>query len=86
MATYSFHRLIIGKVKNYIFSVSMGILGILFLQKCLLSSPPYFIWFLSKSLNLIGCQGDKMGKFYKKINNLLPRNHKVDEADTFHIC
>ena len=34
--------------------------------------------FLSISLNLIGCQGDKKGKFYiyKKIN-LLPRNHKL---------
>ena len=63
MATYIFHRLIMGKVKIDIFSVSIGNLGILFLQKYLLSSPPYFKWFLSKSLSLIGCQGDKKGKF-----------------------
>ena len=64
MATYIFHRLIMGKVKIDNFSVSTGVLGILFLQKCLLSSPSCFICFLSISLNLIGCQGDKKGKFY----------------------
>ena len=43
-----------------------GYFWILFLQKCLLSSPLRFISLLSKSLNLIGCQGDKKGKFRKK--------------------
>ena len=57
----------------------------IFLQKCLLSSPLHFIWRLSKSLNLIGCQGDKEGKLKKMFKNLLT-NHKVDEAFTFHTC
>ena len=43
MATYSSHRLIMGKVQNCnFFSVSMEIFGF-FLQKCLLSSPLRFI-------------------------------------------
>ena len=43
MATYSSHRLIMGKVEICIFfSVSMEIFGY-FLQKCLLSSPLCFI-------------------------------------------
>ena len=32
-----------------------------FLQKCLLLGPLHFIRLLSKSLNLIGCQGHKKG-------------------------
>ena len=47
------------------FSVSMGIIGFS-LQKCLLSSYIRFLRLLSKSLNLIGCQGDKKGKIAKK--------------------
>ena len=61
MATYSSHRLIMGKEDN--FSVSLGMFGLLFLQKCLLSSPLCFIRLLSKSVNLIGCRGDKKGQF-----------------------
>ena len=57
MATYSSHRLILGKVKINDFSVSKGIFGF-FLQKCLLRSHLLFIWLLSKSLNSIGYQGD----------------------------
>ena len=63
MATYSSHRLIMGKEeidkKN---SVSLGIFGF-FLQKCLLSSPLRFLRLLSKSFNLIGCRGGKKGQF-----------------------
>ena len=65
-ATYSFHRLIMGKVEIYKQnSVSMEIFG-MFLHKCLLSSPLYFIRLLSKSVNLIGCQGHKKGLFSQK--------------------
>ena len=75
MATYIFHRLIKGKV----------LIGILFLQKCLLSSPLRFMRRLSKLLNSIGCQGDKKGYFLsRKMLEHLLRNHKVDEADTLH--
>ena len=42
MATYIFHRLIMGKEEIDNFSVSLGIFGI-FLQKCLLSSPLRFV-------------------------------------------
>ena len=60
MATYSSHRLIMGKeeIDNFI-----GDIWIFFLQKCLLSSPLRFVRLLSKSVNLIGCQGGKKGKF-----------------------
>ena len=51
------------KVKIDNFFCLNGCIWNLFLQKCLLSSPLHFIWFLSKLLNLIGCQGDKKGKF-----------------------
>ena len=63
MATYSSHRLIMGKEELTIFSVSLGIFGFFFLQKCLLSSPLRFIRLLSKSVNLIGCRGGKKGQF-----------------------
>ena len=67
MATYSSHRLIMGKEEIDIFSVSLGIFGF-FLQKCLLSSHLRFIRLLSKSVNLIGCRGDKKGQFsYKSL-------------------
>ena len=41
MATYSSHRLIMGKVEICIFFVTMEIF-VFFLQKCLLSSPLMF--------------------------------------------
>ena len=87
MATYSSHRLIMGKVENCKFcSVSMEIFGF-FLQKCLLSCPLRFIWLLSKSVYLIGCQGGKKGQFSKKtFKNLLLRNHMEDVAETWHTC
>ena len=70
MATYIFHRLIMGKVKKAFFLSQFGYLEFIFLQKCLLSSPLSVTWLLSKSLNLIGCQGDKNGKFLKKKKRL----------------
>ena len=53
MATYSYHRLIMGKVEIGNF----GDNGILFLHKCLLNSP-HFIRLLSELHNLIGCRGN----------------------------
>ena len=62
IATYSSHRLIMGKEEIIqFFSVSMGIIGFFLLQKCLLSSP-----LLSKSVNLIGCRRGKKGQFSSK--------------------
>ena len=53
MATYSSHRLKMGKVEIDISAKSLGIFEF-FLQKYLLISPPCFIRLMSKSLNLIG--------------------------------
>ena len=63
MATYSSHRLIMGKeeIDNF-FCLIRDILNF-FLQECLLSSPLRFIPLLSKSVNLIGCRCGKKGQF-----------------------
>ena len=58
MATYSFHRLIMGKVEIGNFYCLIGDNRILFLQKCLLNSSSHFIRLLSELLNLIGCRGN----------------------------
>ena len=61
---------------------------ILFLHKCLLSSPPSFRQLLSKSLYSFGCFSNVKGKFSKKkiFKNLLLRSCKADEAETLHTC
>ena len=58
MATYSFHRLIMGKVEIGNFYCLIGDNRILFLHKCLLNSFSHFIRLLSELLNLIGCRGN----------------------------
>ena len=58
MATYSFHRLIMGKVEIGNFFCLIGDNRILFSQKCLLNSSPHFIRLLLELLNLNGCQGN----------------------------
>ena len=58
MATYSFHRLIMGKVEIGNFYCLIGDNRILFLQKCLLNNSSHFIRLLSELLNLIGCRGN----------------------------
>ena len=58
MATYSFHRLIMGKVEIGNFYCLIGDNRILFLQKCLLNSSSHFIRLLLELLNLIGCWGN----------------------------
>ena len=60
MATYSSHRLIMGKEEiDHFFFLIVDI----FLQKCLFSSHLRFIRLLSKLVNLIGCRGGKKGRF-----------------------
>ena len=61
MATYSSHRLIMGKEEIDNFFLSRCGYLYFFLQKCLFSSPLRFIRLLSKSVNLIGCRGGKKG-------------------------
>ena len=58
MATYSFHRLIMGKVEIGNFYCLIGNNRILFLQKWLLNSSSHCIRLLSELLNLIGCRGN----------------------------
>ena len=82
MATYSSHRLIMGKDEIDNFFCLIGDIWDFFLQKCLLSSPLRFIRLLSKSLNLISCLGSNRGNFRKMFKNLLLRNHMGDEAQT----
>ena len=59
MATYSFNRLIMGKVEIGTFYCLIDDNRILFLQKCLLT----VIRLLSDSLNLIGCRGNVKSEF-----------------------
>ena len=63
MATYSSHRLIMGKEEIDIFFCLIEDIWKNVLQKCLLSSPLRFVQLLSKSVNLIGCRGGKKGQF-----------------------
>ena len=58
IATYSFHRLIMGNVEIGNFYCLIGDNRILFLQKCLLNSSSHFIRLLSELLHLIGCRGN----------------------------
>ena len=67
MATYNFHRLIMGKVEIGNFYCLIGDNRILFLQKCLLNSSPHFIRLLSEFLNLIGCRGNIDSIFLKEV-------------------
>ena len=66
MATYSSHRLIMGKEEIDNFFCLIGDFWNFFLQKCSLSSPLRFIRLLSKSVNLIGCQRGTKGQFSYK--------------------
>ena len=66
MATYSLHRLIMGKVEIGNFYGLIGDNRILFLQKCLLNSSPHFIRLLSELPYLIGCWGNINSYFSKK--------------------
>ena len=67
MATYSSHRLIMGKEEIDNFFCLIGYIWNFFLQKCLFSSPLRFIRLLSKSVNLIGCRCGKKGQFRKNV-------------------
>ena len=63
MATYSSHRLIMGKEEVDNFFCLIVDIWKKNLQKCLLSSLLHFIRFLSKSVDLIGCLRGKKGQF-----------------------
>ena len=75
MATYSFHRLIMGKVEIGNYYCLIGDNRILFLQKCLLSRSSHLIRLLSELLNLIDCRGNIVN-FRKKSVYQEPKNIK----------
>ena len=75
MATYSLHRLIMGKVEIGNFYYLIGDNGILFLQKCLLNFSPHFIRLLSELPYLIGCWGNINSFFFFK-KSLFLKNPK----------
>ena len=86
MATYSSHRLIMGKVEICIFFCHNGDICIFFTEMFLLSSPLMFhITFVEIGVFdwLSGRQ--KATIFIKMFKNLL-RNHMEDEAETWHTC
>ena len=62
MATYSSHRLIMGKEEIDNFFCLIGYIWNFFLQTCSFSSPLHFFQLLSKSVNLIGCWCGKKGQ------------------------
>ena len=76
MATYSSHRLIMGKEEIVNFFCLNGDIW-MFLLKCLLSSPLRFIRLLSKSVNLIGWRGGKKGQFSKFFSPETARRMKL---------
>ena len=87
MATYSSHRLIMGKEEIDNFFCLIGDIWIFFLQKCLLSSPLRFIR-LFVQIGEFDCLSarQKGSIFVKMFKNLLLRNHKANVAETWHTC
>ena len=85
MATYSSHRLLMGKeeIDNFFCLIGDYIL-ILFLQKCLLSGPLHFMTFVQIG-EFDWLSGRQKGSiFVKMFKNLLLNNHIGDEAETWH--
>ena len=87
MATYSSHRLIMGKEEIDNFFCLIGDIWKIFLQKCLLSSPLRFIRLFVQIGEFDWLSARQKGSiFVKMFKNLLLRNHKADEAETWHTC
>ena len=87
MATYSSHRLIMGKEEIDNFFCLIGDIWKKFLQKCLLSSPLRFIRLFVQIGEFDWLSARQKGSiFVKMFKNLLLRNHKADEAETWHTC
>ena len=86
MATFSSHRLIMGKEEIDIFSVLLGIFGFFFTEMFIEYSSTFHMTFvqISEFDWLLGRQ--KGSIFVKMFKNLLLRNHMWDEAETWHTC
>ena len=66
MVTYSFHRIMKGKVEIGNFYCLNGDKRILFLNECLLNSSPHCLRALLEFQNLIGCWAILIVNFLKK--------------------
>ena len=86
MATYSSHRLIMGKEEIDNFSVSLGIFGIFFYKDVIERSSTFHMTFVQiGEFDWLSAR-QKGSIFVKMFKNLLLRSHKWDEAETWHTC
>ena len=87
MATYSSHRLTMGKEEIGNFFCLIGDIWNFVLQKCLLSSPLRFIQLFVQIGEFDWLSARHKGSIFIKIfKNLILRNHKGYEAETCHTC
>ena len=89
MATYSSHRLIMGKEEIDNFFCLIGDIWIFFYRNVyfFLSSPLRFIRLFVQIGEFDWLSVWQKGSiFVKMFKNLLLRNHKGDEAETWHTC
>ena len=87
MATYSSHRLIIGKVEICIFFLSQWrYLEFFFTEMFIEQSSTFHITFVQIGVFDWLSEWQKGSIFVKIFKNLLLRNHKEDEAETSHTC
>ena len=85
MATYSSHRLTMGKVEICIFfSLSMEIFGFFFTEMFIEWSSTFHTTFVQIGVFDWMSWRQKGSIFVKMFKNLLLRNHKEDEAETWH--
>ena len=84
MATYSFHRLIMEKVEICIFFCLNGDIWIFFTEMFIEKSSTFRIFFVQIGVFdwLSGRQNGSI--FVKMFKKFLLRNHKEDEAETWH--
>ena len=87
MATYSSHKLIMGKVEICKFYLSQWRYLNFFTEMFIGLSSTFHMTFVQIGV-FDGCQGGKKGQFSEKttFKNLLLRNHMEDVAETWHTC
>ena len=74
-----------GKKKIGIYCYFIADILMKVIQKCLLSDPlpnNQIIYFLSKTLSLIGCHGNQKAKFANIFKNQLLRGYMRDKAES----
>ena len=87
MATYSSHRLIMGKEEiEKKHSVSLGIFGFFFTEMFIELSSTFWKTYVQIDESDWLSRRQKGSIFVKMFKNILLRNHKGDEAATWHTC